>query len=180
MWRVSRTGSAAVAVLCLLCSVALPALSQNVRTDALSITPGTRARILGPSADSKYTLITVASTSRDSLRYILLRGLDTKSLSWQQINKMDASIGTHRHFGRGLGIGLLAGAVGGAIFGASIEPGQDFTRGMDAAIGAVWFGFLGGTAGAVIGLAWRSESWIPVNLPHNPVASKPASYGATR
>src|SRR5438105_15415249 len=105
MRRIIRGALALTAVL-LLC-VANPAASQTGRLDALSLQSGASARILGPTTDSKYTRITVASTSQDSLRYILLRSLDTKSVSWQQINKMDVSIGTHRHFGRGLGFGLL-------------------------------------------------------------------------
>ena len=133
--------------------------------DALSLKAGTRARIIGPVAESKYTLITVESTSRDTLRYNLAQSLEPKSLPWQQIRKMDASAGTHRNFGRGLGYGLLIGAVAGAILGASSEPGQDFTRGMDAAFGGVFFGLLGGATGAVVGLAWTSERWTPVRLP---------------
>ena len=70
-----------------------PALSQSVRLDALSLQAGVRARILGPTADSKYIFITVVSASPDSLRYSLDPSLATKSLAWQQISKMDASMG---------------------------------------------------------------------------------------
>src|SRR5438270_2020428 len=162
MRRIARGALALTAVL-LLC-VANPAASQTGRIDALSLQSGAGARILGPMADSKYTRITIASTKQDSLRYILLGSIDTESVSWQQINKMDVSIGTHTHFGRGLGIGLLVGVVGGAILGARVAPGRN-SKGA-AAIGAEALGLLGGITGGVVGVAWRTENWIPVNLPH--------------
>src|ERR1700738_41533 len=100
--------------------IVLPAtaLSQGVTIDALSLQSGARARILGPTADSKYELITVASASPDSLRYSLDPSLAIKSLAWQQISKMDASIGRHTNVGRGAGIGFLVGLIGGAALAA--------------------------------------------------------------
>jgi hypothetical protein len=158
-----------------------PALSQGVRIDALSLQSGARARILGPTTDSKYTVITVASASPDSLRYSLDRGLDTKSLAWQQISKMDASMGSHRHVGRGLGLGFLVGAIGGAILGARSELNQEAGGGglLAVPVGLVG-GALGGVAGAVLGFAWRSENWIPVTLPRTPVASNRRSINDGR
>jgi hypothetical protein len=158
----------------LLCVLAGPALAQSVTIDALSLQLGARARILGPTAHSKYTMITVASTSRDTLRYSLVGSPDTTSVSWQQIKKIDVSVGAHRHFGRGLGIGLLVGLVGGAILGAAIEPGIT-TRGADAVFGAGFFGFYGAIGGAVVGLAWRTENWLPVTIPRGAVATNRGS-----
>jgi hypothetical protein len=176
MPRILARGAVALTAV-LLVYVANPAASQTGRIDALSLQSGARARILGPTTDSKYTHITIASISQDSLRYMPLRSLDTKSLSWQQINKMDVSIGTHRHFGRGLGIGLLVGAVGGALLGASARARD--TKGA-AAIGAGVLGFLGGISGAVVGLAWRTENWIPVNLPRSSAPGTDARLDDTR
>jgi len=144
--------------------------AQGARVDALGLKSGTRARIADPVTDSRYTLITVQSTSPDSLRYSVRQGLDTRSLPWQQVHKMDVSMGSHRHFGRGLGIGLLVGTVAGALIGASFEPSQDFSRGFGAAIGAAYLGAIGGAGGAVIGYAWRSENWVPVTLPQGTLA----------
>ena len=141
----------------------------GAQIDALSLKAGARARIIGPVTQSKYTLITVESTNRDSLRYTLAESADPKSIHWQQVQKMDASVGSHRNFGRGLGYGLLIGAVTGAILGASAEPGQDFTKGMDAALGGVFLGLIGGATGAVVGLSWKSEKWTPVTLPNRPL-----------
>jgi hypothetical protein len=156
----------------LLCVLAGPALSQSVRVDALSLQAGARARILGPTAGSKYELITVASASPDSLRYSLDRSLATKSLAWQQIGKMDASIGRHTNVWRGAGIGFLVGLLGGAALGASTASGQDgWNAGPTAVLGGLLGGFYGGFGGAVLGFAWRSENWMPVTLPRNPVAS---------
>ena len=134
--------------------IVLPAtaLSQSVRIDALSLQAGARARILGPTADSKYELITVASASPDSLRYSLDPSLATKSLAWQQISKMDASMGRHRNVGRGAGIGFLVGAIGGAILGAASEPGQ----GQGGGPIAVLVGLTGG-----VSVDWAEPSLAP-------------------
>ena len=145
-----------------------PVLSQSPRMDALSLQSGARARILGPAPDSKYILIRVGSASPDSLRYSLDRSLDTKSLGWQQISKMDASMGRRRHTWRGAGIGLLVGAIGGALVG-SREEGE--MRGFFTVVGGVAFGAIGAVGGAFLGFAWQSERWMPVTLPVIPVVS---------
>ncbi|GAC1491864.1 MAG: hypothetical protein NVS1B5_16830 [Gemmatimonadaceae bacterium] len=53
--------------------IVLPATTkgQTARRDALSLQAGARARILGPTNDSQYTLIKVASATPDSLHYRL-------------------------------------------------------------------------------------------------------------
>jgi hypothetical protein len=179
MRRLIGRESAGVPAILLLCVLAGPALSQSVRIDALSLQSGARARILGPTAGSKYTVITVASASPDSLRYSLDRGLDTKSLAWQQISKMDASIGRHRHVGHGLGLGFLVGAIGGAILGARSELNQEGGGSLAVPVGLMG-GALGGFGGAVLGFAWRSENWMPVTLPRTPVASNRRSINDGR
>jgi len=163
--RLALTTAFALAVL------PAPALSQSGRIDALSLQAGARARILGPMADSKYILITVALASPDSLRYSLVPSLDTKSLAWQQISKMDASMGRYRHVGRGAGIGFLAGLIGGALLGLANAPYEGAVRqsGPAAVFGGVGGGVLGGLVGTVLGFAWRSEKWMPVTLPRTPV-----------
>lgn len=160
-----------VLVFLLLCVLAGPASSQSVRIDALSLQSGARARILGP---------TVASTSPDSLRYSMDGGLNTRSVAWQQISKMDASMGRHTNVGRGAGIGFLVGAIGGAAFGAATASGVDGrNRGPMAALVGLPMGALGGFMGAVLGLAGRTEDWVPVTLPRTPVASNQRSINDT-
>jgi hypothetical protein len=152
-----------------------PALSQSVRLDALSLQAGVRARILGPTADSKYILVTVASASADSLHYSLDPSLATKSLAWQQISKMDASIGRRTNVGRGAGIGVLVGLVGGAALGATTSGCCDKEARQLRVLSTVFEGLLGGAVGglggAAIGFAQRTENWVPVTLPRAPVAS---------
>jgi hypothetical protein len=157
--------------------IVLPATSkgQSTRMDALSLQTGARARILAPTAGSKYELITVASATPDSLRYSLDQSLATRSLAWQQISKMDASMGSHTNVGRGAGIGFLVGLIGGAALGAT-APGccdKDARELRVLAIVAngLLGGALGGLVGAVIGHAQRTEDWVPVTLPRTPVAS---------
>jgi hypothetical protein len=159
----------ALATAFVLIVLSAPASSQGVRIDALSLQSGARARILAPMAGSKYELITVASARPDSLRYSLDPSLATKSLAWQQIGKMDASIGRHRNVARGAGIGFLVGLLGGAALGAA--AGGNLGAGAGAILGGLEVGTLGGLGGAVIGFAQRTEDWVPVTLPRTPVAS---------
>jgi hypothetical protein len=160
--------------------IVLPANTkgQSARIDALSLEAGARARILEPWTDSKYTIIKVASVSPDSLRYSLDPSLATKSLAWQQISKMDASTGSHRNIGRGAGIGLLVGAIGGAMLGSNAQ-GNEF-RGIQRILQGLLGGVLGGLGGAVLGSAWRSDTWMPVTLPHTPVTFDQKSINDSR
>jgi hypothetical protein len=159
--------------------IVIPAAAkgQSVRIDALSLQAGARARILGPTAGSKYELITVASARADSLRYSLDPSLATKSLAWQQISKMDASIGSHRHVGRDAGIGFLVGLLGGAALEALTVKGgtreSNELKALATVVGGLTLGAFGGLGGAVIGYTQRTEDWVPVLLPRSPVASKP-------
>jgi hypothetical protein len=145
--------------------IVLPAITkgQSARIDALSLQAGARARIFGPTTYPKYELITVASVSPDSLRYRLDPGLATESLAWQQIGKMDASTGSHKNSWRGAGIGLVVGAIVGSMLGSN-APGNEF-RGIERILQGILGGAVGGLGGAVLGSAWRSETWIPVILP---------------
>jgi len=149
--------------------------SQSVGIDALSLHAGAHARILAPTTDSKYTLITVISTSTDSLRYSLEPSLDTKSLAWQQISKMEVTTGSHGRVARGAGIGFLVGLIGGAALGAHASKGSgreaDQLRGVAAVVNGLLGGALGGFVGGVIGSTQRSEDWVPVILPRSSVAS---------
>jgi hypothetical protein len=170
MRRLIGRESAGVPAFFLLCVLAGPALSQSVRIDALSLQSGARARILGPTTDAKYELITVASARPDSLRYSVDPSLATKSLAWQQIGKMDASMGRHTNVGRGAGIGFLVGAIGGAILGAA---------GPSAVLWGIYGGTLGGFGGTVIGFTQRTEDWIPVTLPRTTVTPNRRSINDT-
>jgi hypothetical protein len=142
---------------------------QSAPIDALSLQAGARARIFGPTTYPQYELITVASVSQDSLRYNLGRGSDTRSLAWQQISKMDASMERQRHTWGGAGIGLLVGAIAGSMLGSN-APGNEF-RGIQRILQGLLGGALGGLGGAAIGSSVRSDTWIPVTLPRTPVAS---------
>jgi hypothetical protein len=150
------------------------AKGQSVGIDALSLHGGARARILAPPTDSKYTLITVISASPDSLRYSLESSLDTQSLAWQQIRKMEASIGSHSHVGRGAGIGFLVGLIGGAALGGQASKGGtregNELKAVAAVVNGLLGGALGGFVGGVIGHTQRTEDWVPVILPRSSVA----------
>jgi hypothetical protein len=136
---------------------------QVEKINALSLETGTRARIVGSGPDSKLTLITVASSSPDSLSYRLEGSSDRRSLGWQQITKMEASVGRHRHVAVGLVLGALTGTLAGIGLGAAGQHGEARTLNeLGGAIGGAFFGtIIGGTAG----FFWRTDKWIPVYLP---------------
>jgi len=166
--------------------VVLPAAAkgQSVGIDALSLHTGARGRILAPTNDSKYTLITVISTSTDSLRYSMEPRMDTKSLAWQQISKMEVTAGSHSHVARDAGIGFLVGLIGGAALGAQASKGSgreaDQLRGLAAVVNGLLGGALGGVVGGVIGSRQRTEDWIPVILPRRSVALNRSSIQESR
>lgn len=146
--------------------IVLPATTKGQSVDPVSLKAGARARILGPTTDSQYTLIKVASATPDSLHYRLDHVFETRAVAWQQIGKMDVSLGRHSNFLRGIGLGFLVGVVVGAALGAASADGVDgYTPGATAVLGAIPGGIFGVLAGAVLGLVARTEDWIPVAVP---------------
>ena len=142
------------------------ATTKGQSVDALSLQVGARARILGPTTDSQYTLIKVASATPDSLHYRLDHVFETRAVAWQQIREMEVSSGSHSNFLRGIGLGLLVGIVAGAGLGAASADGVDgYTAGATAQLGAMVGGMLGAMAGAGLGLVARTEDWLPVAVP---------------
>ncbi len=152
----------------------LPATTkgQSARIDALSLQAGARARILGPTTDSQYTLIKIASATPDSLHYRLDHVFETRAVAWQQISKMEVRSGSHSNFLRGVGIGLLGGIVAVAL-GAATASRTEYSA-KDRQQLEIWAGVvpvLSVVAGAVLGLVARTEDWIPVTVPSTRGAS---------
>jgi hypothetical protein len=145
---------------------------QLEKINALALETGTRARILGAAPDSKFTLIMVASAMPDSLHYSLGGSSTTRSLGWQQITKMEASVGRRRHVGLGLGLGLLTGTVGGIALGAAGQHGE--ARALNELGGAIGGAFFGTIIGGTAGFFWRTDRWIPVSLPQRTITLNPA------
>jgi hypothetical protein len=145
---------------------------QADKISALALETGTRARILERGPDSKFTLITVASASPDSLHYSLRGSSSTRSLAWQQITKMEASAGRHRHVGLGLGLGFVTGTLAGIALGAAGQHGEE--RSLKELSGAIGGAFIGTIAGGTAGFFWRTEKWIPVYLPRTAITNGPA------
>lgn len=136
---------------------------QPEKINALALETGTRARILGAEPDSKFTLITVASTRPDSLYYTLGGSSNTRSLGWQQVTRMEASAGRHRHFGRGLVLGFIIGPLLGIWQGAAGQHGE--ARALNELGGFFGGAFFGTIIGGTAGFFWRTEKWTPVVLP---------------
>ena len=136
--------------------------------DALMLATGARARILGVATNSKYTVITVASATPDSLFYSLGGSANTRSLGWQQITSMEASAGRHRHVGRGLAAGFLIGPLLGIWQGANGQHGE--ARTLNELGGFVGGVLVGTIIGGTVGFFWQTEKWIPVALPRPAVS----------
>jgi hypothetical protein len=145
---------------------------QVEKINALALQAGTRARILEAAPDSRFTLIRVAAATPDSLHFSFGGSSNTGSVGWQQIAKMDASAGRHRHVVRGLVLGLLIGPVLGIWQGANGQHGEERTLNeLGGFFGGAFFGsIIGGTAG----FFWRTEKWIPVYLPQPAITPNPA------
>jgi hypothetical protein len=145
---------------------------QVEKINALALETGTRAKILEAAPDSKFTLITVASAGPDSLRYSLGVSSSTVSLGWQQITKMEASVGRHRHAGLGLGLGFLTGTLAGIALGAAGQHGEERT--LKELSGAIGGAFIGTVIGGTAGFLWRTDKWVPVYLPQPAITLNPA------
>jgi hypothetical protein len=145
---------------------------QLEKINALALETGTRARILGAAPDSKFTLIMVASARPDSLHYSLAGSSNMRSLDWQHIARMEASVGRHRHVGVGLGLGFLTGTLGGIALGAAGQHGE--ARALNELGGAIAGAFFGTIIGGTAGFFWRTEKWIPVYLPQPAITPNPA------
>jgi hypothetical protein len=137
--------------------------AQLEKINALGLEKGTRARILAAAPDSRLTLITVVSVGADSLHYSLAGSSNTRSLGWQQITRMDASVGRHRHVGLGLGLGFVIGPLLGIWQGAAGQHGE--ARTLNELGGVIGGAFFGTIIGGTVGYFWRTEKWIPVYLP---------------
>jgi hypothetical protein len=148
-----------------------PLHAQVEKLNALALETGTRARILEAAPDSKLTSITVVSTGPDSLHFILRGSSNTRSIGWQQIAKLEASAGRHRHVGRGLLLGLLIGPLAGIWQGAAGKHGE--ARTIDELGGFFGGAFFGPIIGGTVGFFWRTEKWIPVYLPQAAITPNP-------
>jgi hypothetical protein len=162
----------ALATAFVLTTVPLTLQGQVEKINALALDTGARARILGAGPDSRFALITVASARSDSLHYRLAGSSDTRSLGWQQITRMEASVGQHRHVVLGLGLGFLTGTLGGIALGAAGQHGE--ARSLNELGGAISGAFFGTIMGGTAGYFWRTEKWIPVYLPRPGISLNPA------
>lgn len=152
----------------ILAVVPLTLHGQLDKISALALDTGARARIIGAALDSGFTLITVVSARPDSLHYSLEGSSNTRSLAWQQITKMEASAGRHRHVVRGLVLGLLIGPLAGIWQGAAGQHGEGRT--LNELGGFFGGAFFGPIIGGAVGFFWRTEKWIPVYLPQPAIA----------
>ena len=122
----------------------------------LALETGTRPRVLAAVPDSRFTLITVTSDRPDSMRYGLGGISYPRSLAWQQITKLDAGAGRHRHVGLGLGVGFVTGTLAGIAIGAAGQHGEQ--RGLKELSGAIGGATIGTIIGGTAGFLWRTDN----------------------
>jgi hypothetical protein len=90
------------------------------------------------------------------------------SVTLDQVQRIETSIGQRRSYGplirRGAVIGAAGGAVGGLLFAASFTPSdtsRKYSRPSTAGLGAL----AGAVIGGFIGSRFRAEQWVSVPLP---------------
>ncbi|MFN2638025.1 MAG: hypothetical protein ABR585_13450 [Gemmatimonadaceae bacterium] len=151
-----------------------PLLGQAPPVSPAAIAAGTHGRIVGSGTGSGRIHLTVLNVSHDSLYYRLTADPTPQTLGWDQVAKMDVVRGRHRHFGAGAALGLLIGAGAGALIGSSSASGNDgYTPTAVGSLGGLAGGLFGLVTGGVVGLLWRTDTWVPVavpRLPHPPPA----------
>ena len=129
---------------------------QIGKISALGLETGTRARILEAAPDSKFALIAAPSARPASLRYSLGVSSSTRSLGWQQLAKIEASPGRHRHIGLGLGVGFVTGTLAGIAIGAAGQHGEQ--RSLKELSGAIAGATIGTIIGGTAGFFWRTDN----------------------
>ena len=148
------------------CIIANRSPAQVTGIDRLTIASGTEARITEIAAPKHYLRLTVLGTDQDSLCFHFAQQVDAKALPWQDVSRMDVSVGHRSHFWQGLGIGLLTGIAVGALIGSSTASGEDgYTPSANGALGAIAGAMVGSVGGGVLGLVLRTDKWAPVTLP---------------
>ncbi len=90
------------------------------------------------------------------------------SVTLDQVQRIETSIGQRRSYGplirRGAVIGAAGGAAGGLLFAASFTPSdtsRKYSRPLTAGLGAL----AGAVIGGFIGSRFRAEQWVGVPLP---------------
>jgi hypothetical protein len=133
---------------------------------AQAIMPGARVRFTHPGEGTRTgTMVTLTA---DTLEVRLAGQSEASHVPLAQVTRLDVSLGKQRRRMRFAGIGFIAGGVAGAALGAA--EGSSCTgeflcpgAGGGAALGAVFFGSVGGIIGLIAG-AVPSERWERVPL----------------
>jgi hypothetical protein len=131
-------------------------------------TPPARLRIATPELGKSTAIGTLLAVRGDTMLMRLEDSADTTALAMSDLTKLEVSTGHRRPIARGLGIGLLAGAAIGVVVGAASGDDREgfisLSAEEKAAVGAVFFGGVGGVAGGIIGATRRVERWQRVSL----------------
>lgn len=120
---------------------------------------GVRVRLALRDRPDRWLIGTVVGQTGDSLRLDERDSHAMLAVPTESLVALQVSGGRHSHAGLGALIGLAAGAAFGLLATAA-EPAID-TDAAGYAVVAGIFGGMGAAAGALVGLAIRSESWEP-------------------
>jgi hypothetical protein len=150
------------------CLIGRALSAQAHAVDPASIVSGTSARITEFGAGRIRMSGTVLDVSHDSLNYRFASDGTTRSLGWNDVAKMDVTIGQHRHFVAGMLVGVLLGAGTGALIGSSSASGNDgYTPSAVGSMGAIAGAMGGFVLGSAVGIFYKTDAWVPVAIPHS-------------
>lgn len=145
----------------MLLTAALVALGFAVPAQSQSLASGTRVRV---TTGETATVGHVASSSPDSL-ILVRRDARPAGFTWNEVGRIEQSHGRRGRPGRGALIGagvMTALTVSTIVFG---DSGDEYGEDWGATIAVIALpvnAAFGAGAGALIGLAWRTERWTPL------------------
>ena len=147
-----------------LVGLAAPAAATEEKSVPLStLVSGDQVRLR--LADSRKTIrATIESVTDDEMVVRPPNAVEPLRFSPMQLQSLEVRRGRHSHWRKGALIGLVPGAVlMGAAFGTGIDCYRDCT--FDPKVGVIagaFGGILTGSAGALVGLAFKSDRWVRV------------------
>jgi len=150
------------AVLAAGAQIAIPGNAQG--QEPTSAFPGARVRLALRDRPDRWLIGTVVGQSGDSLRLVERDSYTMLAVPTERLVALQVSRGRHSHTGLGALIGLAAGAAFGIIATAADPAIDTDARGYILVAGV--FGAMGAGAGALVGLAIKSETWEPPSPLH--------------
>jgi hypothetical protein len=161
--------AAAGLIVTALCAPMIAAADDGVTLANLSRGDEVRVRLTSGGEPVRGTLDTAGPDA------IVVRPKDAAQgplrLSSQQIAKLEVARGQRSHWARGALVGFVPGAIFGAVVAVGVgECDPDCGQTEEAMAYALVGGAITGAAGALIGLAVKTDRWVVVQQPRPKLA----------